>query len=111
MHSPSFLSERSVSMTIRREVFFAFFEKFPYYKKKLPQVRQFPSLSSNFIRIIFEVLIKLFQKFAGSRGSAPCRAPQSTEFPYLRSKALKMGAWGKENKSFPSPIIQSFIPL
>jgi len=58
-----------------------------------------------------KVLIKLFQKFAGSRGSAPCRAPQSTEPSYLRSKALKIGVWGKENKSFPSPIYLSHIHL
>jgi len=36
---------------------------------------------------------------------------QRAERSYFRSKALKMGAWGKENKSFPSPIYPSHILL
>ncbi|MBR3268777.1 MAG: hypothetical protein IKI58_08695, partial [Oscillospiraceae bacterium] len=53
-----------------------------------------------------KVLIQLFQKLAGIQRAAPSgRRPQTAKRPVSIKKALKIGAWGKENKSFPSPII------
>ena len=52
-----------------------------------------------------------FKKLAGLRDSVPRRCPQAAKLPISIKKALKIGAWGKENKSFPSPHYQSFAPL
>ena len=51
-----------------------------------------------------EVLIKLFQKFVGSRGKAPRRGPQAAKLPCTRKR--RKGVWGK-----PSPGVSPRLRL